>query len=117
MDTIDVEMQRTQTVPAVWVQDATKADNDTNPNLIYNQNASDISQDVGSYSDTIRFIEKLCGDSLTTFQTFDDVVLEDGKRRKDPTLSKIKHGKFEDIVDELSRLNEKGAGISHGERR
>ncbi len=44
MGTINVEMQRTQTVPAVWVQDATKADDLIHDITIYTDgNASKIS--------------------------------------------------------------------------
>ncbi|MEW8348766.1 MAG: phage/plasmid primase, P4 family [Candidatus Thiodiazotropha taylori] len=41
-----------------------------------------------------------------TFQTFDD-----NADRKDPTLTKVLTGQFDDIAHELIRLSDKGAGV------
>ena len=54
-----------------------------------------------------RFIGTICGDSLPTFQTYDD-----NKKRKLPALSSIWHSVTEEILAHLKKLNEQGAGIS-----
>jgi putative DNA primase/helicase len=46
-----------------------------------------------------------------TFQTFDDVVLPDGKKRGDKTLVGILHGTLEEHAAELMRRNKLGAGV------
>ena len=57
--------------------------------------------------DFIKFTSTICGDSLPTFQTYDD-----DKSRKLHTLSSIRHGVTEEILAHLKELNTKGAGIS-----
>jgi len=54
-----------------------------------------------------RHLSTLCGDSLVTFQTYDD-----DKSRKSPELSRIIHGVSDEHVAKLKSLNEQGAGIS-----
>src|SRR5208337_3041529 len=46
-----------------------------------------------------------------TFQTFDDVVLENNKKRKDPKLLRALRGSLDECWDEIVRLNERGAGV------
>src|SRR5208337_791305 len=46
-----------------------------------------------------------------TFQTFDDVVLENNKKRKDPKLLRALRGSLDKCWDEIVRLNEQGAGV------
>lgn len=45
------------------------------------------------------------------FQTFDDVVLEDGKPRNKTGLARTLHGNVSDMWGELCELNKLGAGI------
>lgn len=45
------------------------------------------------------------------FQTFDDVQLPDGTRRRDPSLTKTLHGSLDAVAGELASLNRRGAGI------
>jgi hypothetical protein len=52
-----------------------------------------------------RFLAKLAPDGLVTYQTFDD------SPSKRPSLAKIRHGSLDLHADELSRLNQAGAGI------
>ncbi len=56
--------------------------------------------------DARRFLKALAGDSLLTFQTFDD-------KKKNRKLARIFHGQFEDLQADLIALNEKEAGIFH----
>lgn len=49
--------------------------------------------------------------SFHTFQTFDDVSFDDGRRRKNPDLVKIIHGDLEDSFNALETLNDRGAGV------
>jgi len=46
-----------------------------------------------------------------TFQTFDDVVLKNNKKRKDPKLLRALRGSLDECWDEIVRLNERGAGV------
>jgi len=54
-----------------------------------------------------KYLNTLCGDSLVTFQTYDD-----DKSRKSRELSRIIHGATDEHVAKLKALNEQGAGIS-----
>ena len=54
-----------------------------------------------------RFLAQLAPDGLVTYQTFDD------SPSKRPSLAKIQHGSLDRHADELSRLNQAGAGIFH----
>lgn len=56
-------------------------------------------------SDASEFLDALAGDSLVTFQTFDD---SSNKRRN---LSCIAHGTLAEREQRLRQLNEKGAGV------
>lgn len=51
-----------------------------------------------------RFIKNLAGNSLLTWQTFDD-------RKKDESLKGIFHGRLDKLFVELTRRNERGAGV------
>src|SRR5208337_1728270 len=54
----------------------------------------------GKLEDAEKFLKALAGDSLITFQTFDDV-----RDRKDSRLVKILHGTLKQHAPELTRLN------------
>ncbi len=60
--------------------------------------------ELGNLEHADKFLEALAGDSLITFQTFDDK----GKNR---ALSRILHGPLSKHLEELTDLNRKGAGI------
>ena len=52
-----------------------------------------------------RFLNVL-GAKRCTFQTFDD-----NAQRKDPKLSRIRHGSLSEHIDQLSEVNRRGAGV------
>ena len=112
-----LKMQRAHSAGTEGAQDSAETQMMVDDNLIYDETARDIFREekvsgvCDPNSDTSRFLKMLCGDSLTTFQTFDDVKGEDGKKRKDPSLSRIIHGQTEENFAELTRLNAKEAGV------
>lgn len=116
-ENVDVETQRTPSVGPERVQYSAMTKSMINNNLIYGETASDILLDgkILPASDplfeTRRFIENLCGDSRPTFQTFDDAIKDDGKKRKDPSLSRILQGLNDENLAELKRLNGLQSGI------
>lgn len=57
-------------------------------------------------TDTSFFINTICGDSLVTWQTFDD-----DEDRKDLRLARIMHGTDQSVLDELDKLQKQGAGV------
>lgn len=57
-------------------------------------------------TDTIRFLDIICGNSLATFQTFDD-----SNDRKDPRLARIFHGHGAANTKHLKTLQDEGAGV------
>lgn len=58
------------------------------------------------------FLEMLDpGAKSFTFVTFDDVELDDGKKRSDGRLVGMWHGALDDVSAELARLNRLGAGV------
>ncbi len=61
--------------------------------------------DVANLHEALRFLDALAPDGHVTFQTFDD------SKDKDPSLARILHGTLEQHAPELTRLNQKGAGV------
>jgi hypothetical protein len=57
-------------------------------------------------TDTSFFLQAICGDSLVTWQTFDD-----DPNRKDSSLARILHGTDQHVLDELDKLQVRGAGV------
>lgn len=58
-----------------------------------------------------RFLDALAPNGVFTFQTLDDVVLPDGKKRGDGRLSKVLHGTLDQHNDKLLQLNQDQAGV------
>jgi hypothetical protein len=58
-----------------------------------------------------QFLNALEANSVFTFQTLDDLVMADGKKRGDPRLNKVFHGTLEEHADKLIQLNRKQAGV------
>ena len=54
--------------------------------------------------ETNRFLDLLCGGDAVTFQTFDD-------NANDSSLTRLLHGRLEQRSEELTSLNQQGAGI------
>lgn len=52
------------------------------------------------------FIKMLAPDGIVTFQTFDD-----DKVRKNMGLARVFHGTLDQYIDELTRLQQQGAGV------
>jgi hypothetical protein len=52
------------------------------------------------------FIKMLASDGIVTFQTFDD-----NKERKNMGLARVFHGRLNQYIEELTRLQQQGAGV------
>jgi hypothetical protein len=57
-------------------------------------------------AETSFFLKAICGDSLVTWQTFDDDA-----DRKDSSLARILHGTDQLVLDQLDKLQSRGAGV------
>ena len=58
------------------------------------------------HNDASFFIQAICGNSLATWQTFDD-----NADRTDSSLARKLHGTDQHVIDELDRLQQQGAGV------
>jgi hypothetical protein len=56
-------------------------------------------------TEAAKFLHALCGETVATFQTFDDLP------RRDKSLARVMHGPFETLVPYLDALQAQGAGV------
>jgi len=101
--------ERRRLVAANRLQDTAEPTNFFDNSIYDEENGSEkcesgnISADL---NETDKFLSILCGDSLVTFQTFDDV-----KERGNKEFARIYQGFSEENVSSLIALNQDGAGI------
>ena len=66
---------------------------------------------TGNMADAQKFLHRLAGKTLLTFQTFDD---RKKNKKKDQKLSAVFHGDLDSYASKLMDLNQKGAGVFLG---
>jgi hypothetical protein len=63
---------------------------------------------TGNMADAQKFLHRLAGKTLLTFQTFDD---RKKNKKKDQKLAAVFHGDLDSYASKLMDLNQKGAGV------